>query len=255
MTQQEASDLYMSKAQIKEKFDLNDCLIKMMGPPDRTKVNPCYRSAAPMQLFLRTRVEEWMRSNDDLVQEHRASQRIRQPAAAKAVATKREKARQLATRQVNRFKIKGLQNPPSRKWLVSQTAAFLMDRYPEEEVVTDRAICSHVRHQFSNYEEVLDALKGQVGIGELYEAFKVLACCLIIERCGLDLHPVVAAFGNDLLANDESIFRLDADPAAVKQQALDVFGLGANDLARSKGQRDAPSAREPAEEGVDVLRP
>jgi hypothetical protein len=76
-------------------------------------------------------------------------------------------------------------------------AQFLEERYDDfSGNVTERALCSHLRHQYTNYEAILAETKGLVGAGALYVAVKVLLCCQIIRRYSLVLNPLTAAFGN-----------------------------------------------------------
>lgn len=58
---------YITKSTLKSDYNLTDALIKKLGEPDKTAPNPHYRKAAPMQLYLRTRVEQWVKENAELV--------------------------------------------------------------------------------------------------------------------------------------------------------------------------------------------
>src|SRR5574339_387759 len=79
---------YVTKSALKSDYGFTDVLIKLLGEAELIRPNPHYRSAAPLQLYLRTRVEEWVAQNADLI----ASRNSRKLAAHKAVETKRQAA-------------------------------------------------------------------------------------------------------------------------------------------------------------------
>ena len=60
---------YITKSTVKGDYGLTDSMIKELGEPDKIKPNPHYRSAgAPMQLYLRERVEKWVAENRDRIE-------------------------------------------------------------------------------------------------------------------------------------------------------------------------------------------
>lgn len=58
---------YITKATIKADYGLTDSLIKKLGEPDKVVPNPHYRSSAPMQLYLRERVEQFVEDNAETI--------------------------------------------------------------------------------------------------------------------------------------------------------------------------------------------
>lgn len=59
---------YITKSTLKKDYSLTDSLIKKLGEPDKIAPNPHYRSAAPMKLYLRERVEKWVEENAERVE-------------------------------------------------------------------------------------------------------------------------------------------------------------------------------------------
>lgn len=187
----------ITKTQVREEYGLTEALLRRLGEPDALRPNPHYRSAAPMQLYRRDRVAAWVEENAALL-ESRQSARA---AAARASATKRERARAEVAALVAELR---MDPTPSRAKLRADAQSFLWGRYGHrgyDGEVTDRALCSHIRHRYTNYESILSVVKGKVGAGDLYAAVKLLLCCHIIARYGLEVCPEEAA-GFDVEGED-----------------------------------------------------
>lgn len=179
---------YVAKSQLKSEFGLTDSLIRAIGDPDQIKLNPHCKRSAPMNLYRRDRIETWIKEHSDAI----ASAQPRKQAALKAVETKRAYGREALCNLASTLK---MMPTPSDRTLEENVSNFLQDRYNEHNV-SQKAICSYIRHVYTNYDQILDQLSGLVGKRELYEDFKVYLCCLIIEHYKLDLAPVYAALGS-----------------------------------------------------------
>lgn len=199
---------YITKTTIKEDYNLTDGLIKRIGEPDQLKPNPHYRKAAPMKLYCRERVEAWISNNPDAI----AKTRKRQRAASKAVEAKREIARQQAAAMVDDLVMR---DPP--KDIDKKAFDFYISRYPDFKGLTQRGLCSFIRHNYTNYDNILQQVRGTVGAGEWYVAVKLYLCCLIIERYQLDLHPYEAAWGNNI--------QTTGDISSIKEEQLQILGI------------------------------
>lgn len=70
---------YITKSTVKEDYGLTDGMIKQLGEPDKTAPNPHYRSSAPMQLYLRSRVEQWVADHAEAVAKVLARRKARPP--------------------------------------------------------------------------------------------------------------------------------------------------------------------------------
>jgi hypothetical protein len=186
-----------------------------------------------MKLYLRKRVEQWIAEHQN---EITASQ-PRKQAAQKAVHTKRESAKAEIARL-----IRGLELEPivSRARVRKEAAEFFLERYEDfNGEVTEKGLCSFIRHNYTNYEEILSVVKGKVGASDLYVNVKVYLCCRIVAHYGLDLNPLHAAFpgtarqgrcGERLPYNEiPERFLL---PAGEDLEAAVARMLGIEDLAR-----------------------
>jgi hypothetical protein len=169
-----------------------------------------------MQLYQRERVERWIGANQCLL----AASGKRKAASQKAVATKEERARQEVATLIRDLQMKRVR----KKRLLREAAEYYRSRYDHwDGDVTDRALCSYIRHHLTNYEDVLAAIHGKVGASRLYAAAKLLLCAEIIRVYGLDLDPCVAAFGADANETDTDEDQ-DADPAQAAREVLGLIG-------------------------------
>lgn len=201
----------LTKGALKSEYGLTERLIGLIGPPDLKRRNPLYKSAAPMQLYQRERVELWLAENQSLI----AASDRRKAASQKAVTTKEERARQEVAALVRDLQIEKVR----KKRLRREAADYYRSRYEHwDGEVTERALCSYIRHNHTNYDSVLAAIYGKVGAGRLYTAAKQLLCAEIIRAYRLALHPWVAAFGD--LTDDTDDER--GDPV---QAARELLGL------------------------------
>jgi hypothetical protein len=187
---------YLSQSCIKSEFGLTDTQIRALGEPDVTRPNPHYRKGPPMKLYLRKRVEQWIAKHQSEIM---ASQ-PRKQAAQKAVRTKRESAKVEIAKLVRSLELEPI---ISRARVRKEAAEFFLERYENfNGEVTEKGLCSFIRHNYTNYEEILSVVKGKVGASDLYVNVKVYLCCRIIAHYGLDVNPLHAAFGERLPDNE-----------------------------------------------------
>lgn len=152
----------LSKMQLKETYSLTDALIARIGEPDRYAGNTHGRDAAPTQLFSQARVERWIAAHGD---EMAASAR-RRLAARQGTETRRATARAEVEQMLNGLVMYPV---PRRRALIAETRDFLFDRYRDfDGFVSDRALRAHIRHTYTNYEEICAAIRGKVGTTALY---------------------------------------------------------------------------------------
>lgn len=209
----------VTKSALKADYGLTERLIGMIGPPDLTRPNPYYKCAAPMQLYQRERVEQWIAANQSLL----AASGKRKVASQKAVATKEERARQEVAALVRDLQIEKVR----KKRLRREAAEYYRLRYEYwDGEVTERALCSFIRHNYTNYDQILAMIHGKVGAGKWYTAAKLLLCAEIIRVYRLDLDPVVAAFGAD--ANGARADEEDVDPVRAARETLGLCDFASN---------------------------
>ena len=188
---------YLSQSRIKSEFGLTDTQIRgALAPPDTTRPNPHYRSGPPMKLYLRNRVEQWIAEHQSEITESQP----RKQAAQRAVHTKRESAKVEIAKLVQRLELEPI---ASRASVRKEAAEFFYEQYEEfNGEVTEKGLCSFIRHNYTNYEEILSIVKGKVGASDLYVNVKVYLCCRIIAHYGLDVNPLHAASGERAACNE-----------------------------------------------------
>jgi hypothetical protein len=59
---------YITKSTVISDYGLTESLVKKLGEPDKLVRNPHYGSAAPMQLYLRERVEKFVEENAEAIE-------------------------------------------------------------------------------------------------------------------------------------------------------------------------------------------
>ncbi len=124
----------------------------------------------------------------------------RKQAAQKAVHTKRGSAKVQIAKLVRSLELEPI---VSRASVRKEAADFFFERYDDfNGEVTEKGLCSFIRHNYTNYEEILYMVKGKVGASDLYVNVKVYLCCRIIAHYGLDVNPLHAAFGERLPYNE-----------------------------------------------------
>ena len=157
---------------------------------DDTRPNPFSKKAGEMSFWLRARVEDIETSPEWCLARGRAESR--QISATQAIHTKTQKAVVVAKKLLEGLKIERL----PMKQVSRQAFEFYSGRYEDFDGLSDKAMCSYIRHNLTNYDEILDSLKGKVGMGVLYNQVKLFLCTRIIREYGLEIDPVYAATGD-----------------------------------------------------------
>jgi len=150
---------FVCKATLRDLYLLTDKWIDALGAPDKTAPNPHYRSAPPMQLWAVPRVEEFVAAHQG------------DPAFAAIQARRRET---IATRSERR----------------TAREAQRDQGYFERDGLTQRDALNFVRHECSNYHELLDELTEKppcMAAGEAYERMKARTNAAALQA--LQAHP------------------------------------------------------------------
>lgn len=141
-----------------------------------------------MKLYLRERVEQWIAEHQSEI----AASQPRKQAAQRAAHTKREMAKAEIAKLVRSLELEPIVSLASVR---KEAADFFFERYDDfNGEVTEKGLCSFIRHNYTNYEEILSVVKGKVGASDSYVNVKVYLCCQIIAHYGLDVNPLHAAF-------------------------------------------------------------
>ena len=153
------------KSTLKSRYGLTDKLVRLLGDPDKTVSNPHYRSGPPSGLYLVDRVDKFVAEHRAELAEAEARRSMRQDAARQAVRTKVRKVVEYA----ENVSLVVLPLPKTWEELERIAASHAYDRYGADAREPGwHGIVATVRHEFTNYHEVLAAFDGKVGAGRVF---------------------------------------------------------------------------------------
>jgi hypothetical protein len=167
---------YLPKSQLKARGWTDGGITRFLGACDKTARNPCYRSAAPMQLFLLDRVVA--AETSDAYKTFTEQNRNRVKGAKKAVQTKKEQLMQ--TLRGWTIAVKSRPYPTAVQDAIDSYNKFHGDRcydrgydFMAATETSDpdflrRITVNYLRHNLSSYDRRLDDLFGKVGKAEAY---------------------------------------------------------------------------------------
>lgn len=173
----------VSKTRIKSDYGLTETLIKRIGEPDEIRPNPHYKKGAPMLLYRRARVEQWIADNLPLLEQ---AQR-RKALAMKAVETKRQDAQAMVDEALQSLKFEPV---PDYDTLYAEVCSYVSARYAGDYSTPGaNAIVSHIRHNYTNYHQLLLLIRGKVGNDDLYLQIKYTINKRIAAHYGYRYEP------------------------------------------------------------------
>ena len=156
----------VTKTRMKSDYGLTDTLIKHIGEPDEIRPNPHYKKGAPMLLYRRARVEQWIADNLPLLEQAQRRKAI----AIKAVETKRQDAQAMVDEALQDLV---LQPVPDYSTLYAEVCDYVSARYEGScSMPGTNGIVSYIRHNYTNYHQLLLLIRGKVGSDELYQQIK-----------------------------------------------------------------------------------
>lgn len=182
-TASEATPLYFTKTDLKEMEWTESLIQKYLPEPDLLKTNPHYASGPKMKLYDVIRVAA-IEIRGDFKNDFERSQKRRE-SAYKAVQTKFKNTMDYLENvkwQIRKKPYKRVVNEAIRsynRWKDRQ--AILREDFFDSSQVADedsdpeflkRITRNYVRHELTNYDEVLGELRGRVGMEEAYEIIK-----------------------------------------------------------------------------------
>lgn len=197
-----ADQPYFTQSDLKDRGWTLSAITKFLGDPDKTKPNPMYRSAAPMKLWDKARVEVVERSAEftdwkegSKARRQKASETMTAVMQAKRLETIQaftEALRSEVDQSLAWVKtaedLERLEQQAIEHWYNHQTTRAVEGRgeYPEwpGEVDYDtrvRWVENYVRHALTNYDYLIYCSGGRVGRGEAYDAMKILVAAKVRE--------------------------------------------------------------------------
>ena len=160
---------FVYKSTLKTRFGLTDSLIRKLGRPGKTCPNPHYRTGPPAGLYSVERVEKFAAAHRAEIDDAAAKRDRRKEAAAKAVQTKTARTVAIAMDAELEF----CQLPAKHEHIKRLAYDHAIDRHGANAYEPGPAgIAAFVRHNYTNYEEILERFHGQVGGGDAYVALR-----------------------------------------------------------------------------------
>jgi hypothetical protein len=171
----------LSKSQLEERGWTDAGIRKFLGEPDATRPNPKYKSAAPMSLYQLDRVEAAEQTPEYLV--WKAKSQTRRDAASGAVMTKKASLRAMIERwrpevpvlDVAKLRRKAIANYNSHREQQAGVGEGDWNWTPatesSDEAFLARITVNYVRHVLTNYDGLLAALHGKVGVKEARNSY------------------------------------------------------------------------------------
>ena len=196
---------YLSKTVIKRLGFTEKMIVDKLGPHERTRENPKYRSAAPMLLWDAERVGRVMdEMADALISEYdialdgtpecrevaraeawsrfvESRRRVRCAAARRSVETKRAQTMALVDKQIARIRVRKVRatydqmlDRGVRNWQDLQCARgrFECDGWNADIATKERWAVNYVRHCLTDYDDELFEQSGRVGVSEAYLRYR-----------------------------------------------------------------------------------
>ena len=173
---------YITKTELKKRGFTDSIIKKLNITYDKEKINPMYKSASTMKLYDLSKIESIEKT--ETFKELLKKSEKRKKSSKKAVQTKLDKNLEYINSMTITFKktipYKTLRDKAIdnyNNWNYGRPSVVNGNRdfntiinYDDSRI--DRIIINYVRHYRSNYEDILDEIKGKVGKGDLYKSLK-----------------------------------------------------------------------------------
>lgn len=171
---------YFNKKELKERGWTEAKIKSWLKKPDTTSPNPFYRSAAPSQLFLKTRVEKFEKSTE--FKEWQEKSLKRREAQSKRMTEINKKKKEDLLKHIDTLNIVIPKMKPGKLyaeacWHYNALWASRDNHEKEASLDNDKKFLNRIamnmlRHEQSHYEKVLYSLFGKVGRIEGYLLLK-----------------------------------------------------------------------------------
>ena len=182
---------YYSQTTLKS-FGFTAKMIETMLSEPILKDNPHYRCAAPMKLWLITEVDAVMQTDE--FKEAVAKRESRRQGAAKAVETKRaklhaeieEKCKQITVERLTIKKVRKYAISDKQDWydyqasMRSYNCDYRCAKNADESTVR-RWMVNYIRHNLTQYDDVLFEMCGRVGCHDEYYHYREAVLAKIAE--------------------------------------------------------------------------
>jgi hypothetical protein len=163
---QSQRNTFLMKCQVKERGWTGTLIEKFLPDPDKTSVNPHYRSGPPIQLYSLARIVRMERTKRFREAIEKAAKC--KEASKKAVKTKTAKMEEYLsslTINVPELTLDELQRRALDHWRSIARDDWEGDGGSDWE---DRIAVNYLRHEFTSYEKELEFIAGKVGRSDAY---------------------------------------------------------------------------------------
>src|SRR3990167_371939 len=181
---------YITKSILKTKGWTDKGIDLFLQTHDKETKNPVFRTASPMKLYLKTRVEEIEQTK--AFQEFQIGNEARKNGSKKSIETKKNKLLKEICDWKIHLKYKDIRD--IRKNAIYSYNKFKGEMVEEfgnydftpattdsDSVFLNRVIVNYLRHNLSNYDSKLDDIFGKVGKSEAYRIINTKIYAKIAE--------------------------------------------------------------------------
>ena len=160
---------------------------KFLGEEDATAPNPRYKCAAPMRLYNLDRIEKAEQTPEFAawVDKSRKRREAAQEAADKRYDATVEEFSQVEVILYEKRPLEAVRRAAylawkaHKRWIAEERGQYF-DEYDDSDATepgafSDRITSNYLRHERTNYEEVLEQIKGRVGVSTAYSLVKKAA--------------------------------------------------------------------------------
>jgi hypothetical protein len=184
----ETGERYVTRTALREQFGMSEPWIRRLGEPDRTEAKPGRRRGGPVrQLWREGRVRAFLDANRDDFVRHRAGRKGQ--AGTKGGS---KGLRDAALDWVERAEIILAPLPAD---LNKACRLYLNRTGRRDHTVSPRAIVAMLRHGYTNYDALLDALAGDPGRWRAYPLLRARVNASVCAATGIACTP--EATGDD----------------------------------------------------------
>ena len=168
----------ITKSKLIERGWTESLITKFLPNPDQIKLNPHYKKAAPMKLFLLDRIQ--IIENTDQFKIAKENSAARKTAAKKAVSTKTAKIMNyvelnvdIVVPKIEKNKLISLACNSFNDWQFNKNNSDGILATPKSDELFLQRICvNFIRHEMTDYEFHLGEVFGKVGTANAYFAIR-----------------------------------------------------------------------------------
>jgi hypothetical protein len=157
-------------------FGFSKKLILQKFPDPILKQNPIYKNAAPMKLYKKDDVDEYINTKE--FQTHLEKRKKRVSSSLSSAAARKQNTINYINSILDEIKIEKININSLRRLTLENKKEWFFEQndYLDETFVDDttmkRWMINYVRHVLTNYDYILSTIKGKFGVSEAYILFK-----------------------------------------------------------------------------------